>query len=83
MDIVSGVIGALSLIVVAVLERRSRRDDAKWETNHEEHEALVARIETMGSGLGRSLDRVEQVAIRTEEKLDQHINDHVTGKLVG
>jgi hypothetical protein len=36
-------------------------------------------LEQMGDGLGRSIDRVEQTAIRTEEELDTHIGDHARG----
>lgn len=86
------VIGALSLVVVAVIERRTRRDDAKWEANTREHEALVARMEEVGSGLGRSLDRVEsnlsssiEVLTRKVERVDDtlvaHLEDHARGSV--
>ena len=58
-EIVTAGVGALSLIVVAIVERRTRTDDERWALNTKEHESLVGRVETMGSSLGRWLDRVE------------------------
>ncbi len=58
-EIVAAAVGAISLVVFAIVERRTRTDDQRWALNTKEHESLVGRIETMGSGLGRSLDRVE------------------------
>lgn len=58
-EIIAAGVGAISLIIVAIVERRTRTDDERWALNTKEHESLVGRIETMGSGLGRSLDRVE------------------------
>jgi len=63
-------VGALSLIVVAIVERRTRTDDERWALNTKEHEALVGRVESMGSGLGRSLDRVEENLTRHIERLE-------------
>ena len=58
-EIIAAGVGAISLIIVAIVERRTRSDDERWALNTKEHESLVGRVETMGSGLGRSLDRVE------------------------
>lgn len=87
------VIGAISLIVVAIIERRTRREDNRWEQNKEEHEALVGRMEDIGSSLGRSLDRVESNLTdhidslsRKVERLDgtvvSHLEDHARGEFV-
>lgn len=86
------IIGALSLIVVAVIERRTRKEDARWEHNANEHGALVERMEEIGSSLGRSLDRVEENVTahieslsRKVERLDgtvvSHLEDHARGDL--
>lgn len=80
-EIIVAVIGAVSLIVVAYLERGRRESRKQWAKNREDHNHVVGKIDTLGKSLGKSIDRVEEAAIRTEEKLDQHINDHVTGKL--
>jgi hypothetical protein len=78
--IVAGV-GALGLVIVALIENGRRVDKRRWEQNYNDHNFVVEKIETLGRNLGRSIDRVEDTALRTEEKLDQHINDHVTGRL--
>lgn len=75
-EIATAFIGALSLIAVAVVERRTRKDDEKWDQNSRDHEALVQRMESIGSNLGRSLDRVEDNLahhiIRLENKVERH-----------
>jgi hypothetical protein len=40
---------------------------------------VLQMLKQMGDSLGRSIDRVEQTAIRTEEELDGHIADHARG----
>jgi hypothetical protein len=76
MEAVTALIGALSLIAVAVIERRTRNSDDKWEQNSSDHKALADRVEDIGKSLGRSLDRVEDnIAmhiIRLENKVEQH-----------
>lgn len=76
MEIVVAVVSAITAFAVAVIERRTRREDERWELNSKEHEALVNRMETIGSSLGRSLDRVEgnlsEHIIRIENKIEQH-----------
>jgi hypothetical protein len=54
---------------------------ARWEENKADHNFVVEKIDSLGKSLGLSIDRVEDTALRTEVKLDQHINDHVTGRL--
>ena len=75
-EIVTAIIGALSLIAVAIVEKRTRRDDQKWEQNTADHNTLAKRVEDIGSNLGRSLDRVEsnlgQHISRIENKIEQH-----------
>lgn len=76
MEILVGLVGAISLILVAVIERRGRKDEDKWENNTAEHNALVKRVEDIGSNLGRSLDRVEgnlgEHIVRLSNKIEQH-----------
>jgi len=80
-EIAVAAIGSLGLVLVAMIETSRRASNKRWEDNKADHNFVVAKIEDLGSSLGRSIDRVESTALRTEAKLDQHINDHVTGKL--
>lgn len=80
-EIITAAIGALGIILVALIEKDRRSTKKNWEQNKTDHSFVVAKIEDLGKSLGHSIDRVEDTAIRTEGKLDQHINDHVTGKL--
>lgn len=43
------------------------------------HERFVDDLSKEAKGLGRSIDRVEETAIRVETKLDEHIMDHARG----
>jgi len=88
-NIIVAIITASSLIAVAYLQfvyksgkKRGEEAHVQWKQNKEDHEYVVAKITDLGRSLGISIDRVEATAIRTEEKLDQHINDHATGKLL-
>jgi hypothetical protein len=76
MEVLVGLIGAASLVLVAVIERRGRKDEEKWENNTNEHNALVKRVEDIGSNLGRSIDRVEsnlgENISRLANKIEQH-----------
>lgn len=84
-EIATAIIGALSLLAVAIVEKRTRRDDEKWEQNTADHNALVDRMESIGTSLGRSLDRVEsnlgEHIARLENKIEQHddvLFDHLS-----
>ena len=81
-EVIVSVIGAISLIAVALIETSRRASNKRWEDNKADHNFVVDKIEQLGKSLGASIDRVEDTAIRTEAKLDQHINDHLTGRLV-
>ncbi len=76
MEIIVAVVTGLTALAVAVIEKRTRKDEEKWQQNTTEHNALVSRIENMGSSLGRSLDRVEgnlgEHIVRLENKIEQH-----------
>lgn len=80
-EVIVSIIGAISLIAVALIETSRRTSKKHWEDNKNDHAFVVDKIEQLGKSLGTSIDRVEDTALRTEAKLDQHINDHVTGKL--
>lgn len=43
------------------------------------HEKFATDLAKEAKGLGRSIDRVEETAIRVETKLDEHIGDHARG----
>jgi hypothetical protein len=80
-EIIVSLIGTFGLIAVAYLENERRGSKKRWDENKQDHNFVVDKIEQLGKSLGRSIDRVEETGIRTEAKLDQHINDHATGKL--
>jgi hypothetical protein len=80
-EIIVASIGTIGLIAVALIETARRTNNKRWEDNKADHNFVVDKIDEMGKSLGRSIDRVEATSLRTENKLDQHINDHVTGKL--
>ena len=71
-QIVIALLGMLGLLIASMVEW-SRR------TNQRDHAMVLRMLQQMGDGLGRSIDRVEQTAIRTEEELDEHIGDHARG----
>ena len=68
-----------------------KKFDERNSAEHNELAGLVEKkfIELQGrftddlskeaKGLGRSIDRVEETAIRVETKLDEHIGDHARG----
>ena len=76
MEFLVAAVSAVTAVVVAVIERRTRKDEEKWNQNSKDHQALVDRMETIGTSLGRSLDRVEgnlgEHIIRLENKIEQH-----------
>ena len=71
-QIVIALLGVLGLLIASMVEW-SRR------TSQRDHAMVLRMLQQMGDGLGRSIDRVEQTAIRTEEELDGHIADHARG----
>ncbi len=71
-QIVIALLGVLGLMIASMVEW-SRR------TNQRDHAMVLRMLQQMGEGLGHSIDRVEQTAIRTEEELDAHIGDHARG----
>ena len=80
-EIITALIGASAVVAVGYLEHGRRTNKKRWDKNSEDHGHVVNMIERMGQSLGISIDRVEETALRTEKKLDQHLNDHLTGKL--
>ena len=80
-EIIVAGIGALGLVAVALIERGRRVSNRRWEQNRDDHNHVMEKLDDLGKSLGRSIDRVEDTSLRTEAKLDQHINDHVTGRL--
>lgn len=78
-DIWVALIGAVSLIAVALIESGRRTSKTRWEENKADHNFVVDKIENLGKSLGISIDRVEKGVERTEAKVDQHIRDHAKG----
>ena len=79
--IIVALIGIFGGVAIALIEKDRRSSKGRWEENKADHNFVVDKIDQLGKSLGRSIDRVEETGIRTEGKLDQHINDHATGKL--
>lgn len=80
-DIWVALIGAFSLIAVALIESGRRVSKARWEENKTDHSYVVDKIEALGKSLGISIDRVEKSVVRTESKIDEHVRDHAKGEL--
>lgn len=80
-DIWIALIGAVSVIAVALIESGRRTSKTRWEENKADHNFVVDKIEAMGKSLGISIDRVEKGIERTEAKIDEHIRDHAKGDL--
>lgn len=78
-DIWVALIGAISVIAVALIESGRRANNARWEENKADHNFVVDKIENLGKSLGISIDRVEKGVERTEAKVDEHIRDHAKG----
>lgn len=75
------VIGLISAISVALIEKGRRTDAKRWEENKQDHNFVVDKIENLGKSLGISIDRVEKGVERTEKKVDEHIRDHAKGEV--
>ena len=65
-------IALASAIIVALIEKGRRE-------NKTDHGVVSDKLDVIAKSLGKSIDRVEDTGIRTEGKLDQHINDHARG----
>jgi len=76
MEFLVAAISGITALAVAVIEKRTRKSDEKWDQNASEHKALVERMESIGTNLGRSLDRVEgnlgEHIVRLGNKIEQH-----------
>jgi len=76
MEFVVAAITGITALAVAIIERRTRKNDEKWEQNAADHRALVNRMDLIGQNLGRSIDRVEgnlgEHIVRLGNKLEQH-----------
>ena len=65
------VIGAAAIALI----EKGRRE------NKTDHGVVSDKLDVIAKSLGKSIDRVEDTGIRTEGKLDQHINDHAKGSV--
>ena len=79
-DIMVALISTLGIIAVAYLETGRRGSKKRWHENKEDNNFVVEKLDMIGKSLGRSIDRVEDTGVRTEKKIDQHVNDHAVGK---
>lgn len=80
-EIIVALIGTIGIVAVGYLEHGRRANNLRWEQNSQDHGHVMDKIEATSRSLGISIDRVEETALRTEHKLDTHLNDHITGKL--
>jgi hypothetical protein len=71
-EVLGAVVVSVSAIIVALVEKGRRE-------NKRDHGVVSAKLDMMGKSLGKSIDRVEESVHRTEEKLDNHINEHAKG----
>ena len=70
--IIVALITVVGAAIVALVEKGRRE-------NKTDHGVVSDKLDVIAKSLGRSIDRVEDTGIRTEGKLDQHINDHAKG----
>lgn len=90
MNWLEALIGALGLIIVALIQKSRKDTKSLKRDTFEEHSLLVKRFDLSVHTLGRSLDRVErnlamhldrveERMVALQERLDEHIRDHATG----
>ena len=70
--IIVALITVVGAAAIALIEKGRRE-------NKTDHGVVSDKLDVIAKSLGRSIDRVEDTGIRTEGKLDQHINDHARG----
>lgn len=70
--IIVALVTVVGATIVALVEKGRRE-------NKTDHGVVSDKLDVIAKSLGRSIDRVEDTGIRTEGKLDQHINDHAKG----
>ena len=70
--IIVALITVVGAAAIALIEKGRRE-------NKTDHGVVSDKLDVIAKSLGRSIDRVEDTGIRTEGKLDQHINDHAKG----
>lgn len=80
-DIIVALVGVIGLVAVTLIEKDRRSSKTRWAENHEEHNLVVEKIETLGKSLGRSIDKTNKSLDRVEGKLDTHIRDHEVGNV--
>lgn len=90
---IEALIGAISLIAVALIQKDRSEGKKRRQADKEEHSFLVDKVETLGTTLGISIDRVESnltnhinrvenTVLSVDEKLNTHIRDHALGTLL-
>ena len=72
--IIVALITVVGAAAIALIEKGRRE-------NKTDHGVVSDKLDLIAKSLGRSIDRVEDTGIRTEGKLDQHINDHAKGSV--
>ena len=72
--IIVALITVVGAAAIALIEKGRRE-------NKTDHGVVSDKLDVIAKSLGRSIDRVEDTGIRTEGKLDQHINDHAKGSV--
>ena len=79
-EVYVALISTFGLVIVAYFEHGRRTSKQNWEDNKADHNFVVDKIETVAKSLGISIARVENTALRTESKIDEHIRDHALGE---
>ena len=81
--------------IIPTIRKDAKLNKSRWEMNSEDHgkvmlalgklsqsvESSKTELSNTAKSLGISIDRVEETALRTEQKLDTHIRDHAIGDL--
>jgi hypothetical protein len=94
--LITGVFLIITTTLPIIMHRKDAKlSKARWDANGEDHGKVMlalgkldqsvksskTELSNTAKSLGISIDRVEETALRTEQKLDTHIRDHAMGDL--
>jgi len=93
MEWIEAAIGATGLIAVALIQKDRSEGKKRREADRQEHDFLMDKVDSLGTTLGISIDRVEtnltdhinrveNTVLSVDDKLNEHIRDHALGSLL-
>lgn len=93
MEWIEAAIGATGLIAVALIQKDRSEGKKRREADRQEHDFLIDKVDSLGTTLGISIDRVEtnltdhinrveNTVLSVDDKLNEHIRDHALGSLL-